>query len=128
MYFEGKTGSYIDLKQVEFHEFPMVSICFGYDYNVTKDACPSNYDTSVNFFSMNGKEAEPVSPDQWKKWWDLVTVDPKDVIESIKLQDGVTGDEIFNYKVAFPSKLDEAEINTFNSHQGKCISVKVNYI
>ena len=58
-FFEQKTGTYIDLKKVESHEFPTVSVCFGYNYNITKIASQSgNYDTSVDFFSMNGIDSE----------------------------------------------------------------------
>ena len=72
-------------------------------------------------------DSEPVLPEDWKKWWDLVTIDPKDVIESIKVINGTTEDEdIFNYNSRFPSKFKAAEIKNFDSHQGKCISVNVN--
>ena len=53
MYFEEKTGVSLITKKVDYHEFPVVSICFGYNHNVTKNASARNYDTSVDYFSMN---------------------------------------------------------------------------
>lgn len=54
-----------------------------------------------------------------------MTVDPKDVIETIQLR--TLSAVVMNYNVNIPKKFDttEVELKKFNTHQGKCISVKV---
>ena len=73
-------------------------------------------------------KSQPVSPEKLKKWWNLVTVDPKDVIETIQIR--TYTDVAMNYNVNIPKTFDttQVELKTFNTHQGKCISVKVSQL
>ena len=84
-----------------------------------------NFNKYKNVLKYPVLKSQPVLSEEWKKWWNLVTVDPKDVIETIQMQ--TYSAVVMNYNVNIPKKFDttQVELKTFNTHQGKCISVKV---
>ena len=118
---------------VEELDFPLISFCFGFDLKFNKNAAFVSYESTANYFNTYPDASEPITSEQLNQWWENVTINPADVLESITFNyyNPLTDDAEMQRSNTTAShtvvsgnndfKTEDFEIKEFGTDQGKCI-------
>ena len=66
-YIQEKTSIFRKKEKVEKNQFPVISLCFGFDHEVNKKAQDDSW-TGTSYFNTYPEATEPVSLDQLHQW------------------------------------------------------------